>query len=523
MELETLSYIVEYTYQDKPGPRGRILEAIVYYWQGEKCTIDEKGTSAMLAVKFDNEHFNGRATQVRVVQGKEPTAFLSMFGGHMIVSSGGKASGFKRVWNNEGHTDAQLNSEQIAAKFPKLFHIRSTGGVEQCMALQVDTSATSLNSNDVFVLVESPENSIVWTGKGANAAETGLGYALVTKLYGADATAGQTYIDEGQEIDEFWDALGGQAEYASSPLLQNPDYDPRLFQISNTSGALRIEECCDFTQEDLMDEDVMLLDTVSTVFVWIGNGANKEEKEHAPQIAQDYIDAATDGRDPDTPIVIVKAGAEPLLFTCQFVGWDGEKEEFVDFYEEMQKQRHPSGNYVNGRVGNARGSDLAQGSARFASQASQRAASQKASVRVSQDRNSKLQSARASQQGSLLACCLCRDPAKRPSSAGPPKPMPKHTVWKQHMRNHGADSAAAPGKNMTRKMKLGAEFADPNITQYSFEELKGANFPDGVDPTHKEQYLTDDVFQSLFGMSKADFNAQPLWKRKKQKKEHQLF
>ena len=47
-----------------------------------------------LIIKVDDE-LDGKATQVRVVQGREPRHFIKMFGGKMVVFSGGKASGFR--------------------------------------------------------------------------------------------------------------------------------------------------------------------------------------------------------------------------------------------------------------------------------------------------------------------------------------------------------------------------------------------------------------------------------------------
>lgn len=53
---------------------------MIYYWQGLKSTTDEKGTSALKAVELDDK-LGGAAVQVRVVQGKEPAHFMSMFDG----------------------------------------------------------------------------------------------------------------------------------------------------------------------------------------------------------------------------------------------------------------------------------------------------------------------------------------------------------------------------------------------------------------------------------------------------------
>ena len=60
------------------------------------------GASALLAKEMDDA-LGGSPVQVRVVQGKEPLHFRSLFKGGMVVHSGGKASGFK---NRSGEGDS---------------------------------------------------------------------------------------------------------------------------------------------------------------------------------------------------------------------------------------------------------------------------------------------------------------------------------------------------------------------------------------------------------------------------------
>lgn len=57
-----------------------------------------------MAVQLDNK-LGGRAVQVRVVQGKEPDHFLAIFGGKLIIYSGGRASSFEA---QEGEQDEVL-------------------------------------------------------------------------------------------------------------------------------------------------------------------------------------------------------------------------------------------------------------------------------------------------------------------------------------------------------------------------------------------------------------------------------
>jgi hypothetical protein len=68
----------------------------------------------------------------------------------------------------------------------------------------------------------------------------------------------------------------------------------------------------------------------------------------------------------------------------------------------------------------------------------------------------------------------------------------------------------------------GQEFSIPDGL-YSSDDLKKPTLPDGVDPSTKEQWLSDDEFMHIFGVTKESFNALPKWKRSAQKKKHGLF
>jgi len=61
-------------------------------------------------------------------------------------------------------------------------------------------------------------------------------------------------------------------------------------------------------------------------------------------------------------------------------------------------------------------------------------------------------------------------------------------------------------------------------TKHPYASLKApAPCPDGVQPTHKEQYLSDEEFVTVFKMEKEAFNKLPKWKQSGQKKKVGLF
>ena len=100
-------------------------------------------------------------------------------------------------------------------------------------------------------------------------------------------------------------------------------FDPRLFQVGSATGAFVIEEIAGFTQEDLQNEDVMLLDAYDEIFVWMGNKSSKNEKAKGEKLAIEYMQKlAKNGRDVDMSMTIILAGRESGTFKRHFPDWD---------------------------------------------------------------------------------------------------------------------------------------------------------------------------------------------------------
>ncbi|XP_032426130.1 gelsolin a isoform X1 [Xiphophorus hellerii] len=301
------SYIILYNYRHG-GRQGHII----YMWQGSDSSQDEIGACAILGSQLDDELGGGPVqvvgapitTQVRVVQGKEPAHLMSLFGGQpMVVYRGGTSR----------------DGGQSAPAETRLFQVRSNSA-GHTRAVELDAVATNLNSNDAFLLV-SPDGASLWMGVGASDTEK-QGAQQLCGILGVSAS---DELSEGGETDQFWAALGGKAEYRTSPRLKDKmdAHPPRLFACSNKTGNFIIEEVPgEMTQDDLATDDVMILDTWEQVFVWIGNEAQEEEKTEAMASAVRYIETDPANRDARTPIVKIKQGFEPPTFTGWFLGWD---------------------------------------------------------------------------------------------------------------------------------------------------------------------------------------------------------
>uniref|UniRef100_A0A674GUR0 Villin-1 n=1 Tax=Taeniopygia guttata TaxID=59729 RepID=A0A674GUR0_TAEGU len=381
-------YLVLYTYF--VGPK---VNRIIYIWQGRQASTDELAASAYQAVALDQK-YNNEPVQIRVTMGKEPAHLMAIFKGKMVVYAGGTS--------RAGSTEPTPST--------RLFQVHGTNEYNT-KAFEVPVRASSLNSNDVFVL-KTPSCCYLWYGKGCSGDEREMAKTvadIISKLE-------KPVIAEGQEPPEFWLALGGKSQYASSKRLQeeNPSVPPRLFECSNKTGTFLATEIIDFTQDDLEESDVYLLDAWDQVFLWLGKGANESEKEAAAVMAQEYLRSHPSGRDLDTPIIVVKQGYEPPTFTGWFLAWDP----------------------LNWDVSHGEG-----------------------------------------------------------------------------LKNQGvftASTTLVPTKLETFPLDV--------LVNTAAEDL-----PRGVDPSRKEDHLSDADFKAVFGMSRSAFSSLPLWKQQNLKKDKGLF
>jgi hypothetical protein len=61
-----------------------------------------------------------------------------------------------------------------------------------------------------------------------------------------------------------------------------------------------VQEIYNYTQDDMLNDDIMILDAYSTIYVWIGNRSNEFEKRGAYKSATKYLASVKDERDKDS-------------------------------------------------------------------------------------------------------------------------------------------------------------------------------------------------------------------------------
>ena len=279
---------------------------ILYYWQGKNSTILGKGTSAALTIELDDllKKTASMSKEIRVVQGKEPKHFLTIFKDKFVVHSGKDPLSDETV-----RPDARARMYRVQGEAP-----------EDVWAVETRASGELLNSCHAFCVV-APENkkTYIWSGKYSNASEREYAKKAIA------ARGGETVeVSEGAEPGDFWALVGGKREYATQAAGVSRRYEPRLFQCSISSGAFTVEEVRRFTQDDLEHGDAVILDTYSAVYVWVGFKSHPTECKLAMETAIEYAKyaATVDKRDEKTPVLRVKDGEEPFVFSTHFQDWE---------------------------------------------------------------------------------------------------------------------------------------------------------------------------------------------------------
>ncbi|VDM58451.1 unnamed protein product [Angiostrongylus costaricensis] len=146
-----------------------------------------------------------------------------------------------------------------------------------------------LNTNDAFILDTVNGGIFVWIGKNCTLGERCNAILWGEKYLKEKAPLFQklpswsqiTTVFEGSEPSTFtqWFAQWVDAK-------EKKAFKPRLFQVSDSNGRLVVEEIENFDQESLDGDDVMIVDALSSIFVWVGAGASLNEKEGALSTAK---------------------------------------------------------------------------------------------------------------------------------------------------------------------------------------------------------------------------------------------
>ena len=61
------------------------------------------------------------------------------------------------------------------------------------------------------------------------------------------------------------------------------------YVYTTSSSLLQVTEVYNFSQDDLLTEDILILDTHAEVFVWVGQSVDSKEKQKAFDIGHVWV------------------------------------------------------------------------------------------------------------------------------------------------------------------------------------------------------------------------------------------
>uniref|UniRef100_A0A0N4Z6K5 Gelsolin-like domain-containing protein n=1 Tax=Parastrongyloides trichosuri TaxID=131310 RepID=A0A0N4Z6K5_PARTI len=324
---EADSYLVLKTNKE---PSGQLTHEI-YYWIGEKTSLDKGMCAAVHAVNLRN-YLGASCRTIREEMNDESEEFLNLFAEEIVYIEGGRtASGFynveKAVWVN------------------RLFRASVTGTSVDLEP--VPCSPDSLDPRFVYLL-DANKRIWIWSGYKSRITISNK-VRLFAVTINSRERKGEAEIETCNQYktpEEFWKDLYGSYDPPDEPIVENVLVDQeisrkKLYHIQIGMGFLEIPQVelkDGICEQGMLDtKGVYVLDTYSEVFLWIGKKANRLTKMAGHKIAKEIH--AIFERPEYAQITKELEGEETSLFRSKFKGWnDIVPADFTRTAESMQRR-----------------------------------------------------------------------------------------------------------------------------------------------------------------------------------------
>ncbi|KAH9616763.1 hypothetical protein KSS87_003305 [Heliosperma pusillum] len=563
-------YIFQYSY---PGEDKE--EYLIGTWFGTQSIEDEQ-TSALAHASKILESMKFLPSLARFYEGSEPIQFFAIFQS-FIVFKGGVSEGYKKYIAEQEIPDDTYTEDGVA-----LFRIQGSGP-ENMQAIQVDMVPSSLNSSYCYIL-HSGATVFTWSGNLTSPEHQELVERQLDII--KPNLQSKTY-KEGAEPEQFWQLLGEKTEYSSQKIARERESDANLFSCSFVKAvdALCIICSCDefhlgifslvdgwninsliillqaveihnFTQDDLMTEDIYILDCHSDIFVWVGQQVDSKNKLQALAIGEKFVerDFLLEKLSPKVPIYVIMEGNEPSFFT-RFFSWDSAKSGIHgnSFQRKLSilknggaptidkpKRRTP---VFGGRSGVPDKSNRSRSmssspdrarvrgrspaftalAATFENPNTRNLSTPPPMIRKLYPRSGTPESSLAPPKTSAIVA-LTASFDKTPRTE--PDIMPSS---RKETPTPDSDSAEAPNETSMDSIQEDGKEEDAEeeegLTVYPYDRLTTTSSDPApeIDITRREAYLSAAEFKEKFGMAKDAFYKLPKWKQNKLKTGLQLF
>lgn len=261
----------------------------IFFWIGSESSQDEYGVAAYKAVELD-DLLGGAPIQHREVEGFESSEFVpGCFPKGINYMDGGIASGFRSV-TPESYE-------------PRLFQCRKVGSAVR--NYQVPLTYASLNQGDAFVL-DAGLTIYTWFGEEASPFEKQKAGSSAANI----VTARMGKARQAEVDSQFWDILGNGD---IAPAIAHEDFkevkeELKMFIISDKDSVVRTTEIKPASKDALSTDDAFIIDSGTTVWVWIGEKASKREHQESMIYASKHLSLFS--KPPSTRIMRVLEGQE---------------------------------------------------------------------------------------------------------------------------------------------------------------------------------------------------------------------
>ncbi|XP_019462578.1 PREDICTED: villin-4-like isoform X2 [Lupinus angustifolius] len=539
-------YIFQYSY---PGDDKE--EHLIGTWIGNNSVEEDRASALSMAGKMV-ESMKFIPSLARIYEGSEPIQFHSILQS-FIVYKGGLSDGYKNYIAEKNIPDDTYSGEGVA-----LFRIQGFGP-ENMQAVQTDPVASSLNSAYCYILHDGP-TVFSWSGSFTTADDQ----ELVDRMLDLIKPDLQCKLQkENAESEKFWEILGGKTEYPTQKIVRDAENDPHLFSCNFSKGEIKVKEIYNFSQDDLMTEDIFILDIHSAIFVWVGQKFDPKSRLQALTIGEKFLehDFLLEKVSRVAPIYIVMEGSEPPFFT-HFFKWESAKSAMLGNSFQRKLTIVKSGGTLPLDKPKRRASVAYGGRSNSLPEKSQRSRS----MSVSPDRVR----VRGRSPAFTALAANFENPKDRNLSTPPPMirklypksmspdsiklapkaaaiaqltstfeqpPSARDTLIPRSLRDA---SKSSPNKNeqdedsmnsriesftIQEDVKEGESEDDEGLPVYPHDRVNTASEDPvtDIDVTRREAYLSVSEFKEKLGMAKNEFYKLPKWKQNKLKMAVQLF
>lgn len=297
-----------------------MVPGFIFTWIGKYSNLMERTTASRVSadLKHDFDRFKLASCiledgkEIEQSSGKEYDAFNKAL---PLDKKDDEIKEYRKTFDWTGSDKEHEKKERTMVTLHKCFEGLET--IDITFLKNGPLTREDLDSNDTFIVENIPEGFYVWVGKKATQKErsSAMKFAMeLIKKKGYPENTPVTKVTDGQETVEFKSLFESwkmtDAEKVTSA---------RLFRVSR-NGVFK--EVSQFDKNDLEEDNVMILDGVDKIYVWIGNQLNLGDESKIDTLAQRFIQEDKSGRKfQSNQIIKVKQGSEDATFKSYFSKW----------------------------------------------------------------------------------------------------------------------------------------------------------------------------------------------------------